>query len=487
MRKFFALIQNEYVKLMASTGTWVMVILTVLAAIAIPGIGAISNSANYSYYHSSDYYDPEFYYQTIKQEESEKYNGWEYRKAYYEFLIDNSIGSEEWRREVSANLFAITLTFGEEDGTEISDAEYKKACENAYGKQTEGIMATVKNNDSLEYCRLALEYNKEAHPDSKDMSISTYNLEYQYRIDNNIPIDNSWKSTLVSEYSNSYYLVQIDLERKRNGESINENEFRQNEIAAAKALYRIENNIEVDLKDDLTWATNFNFSTWTLWSSTTGMSGEATSDAVFSILSIIGVFVAVVAGGIVAGEFSDGTVKFLLINPTKRWKIITAKYFTVISVGFILLLIAFIVSGLASMIFMGIPESSAAYLEVDGSTIKSIPGILYIARRYLIGSVSVIIYGSLAFAISSLMSSAAISVGISLLAMLGGGIINLIMVAASFDWGRFLIFANADINSIIDKNPIYEGQTIGFTLGVIAVHMAVFLLIAWDGFTRKEV
>lgn len=486
MRKFFALVKNEYIKLMASTGTWVMVILIALGSIAIPGLGAFVNyseGGNNNLDNTSS--SIPLYQRSIEQEQAEKYPGWKHRVEFYQYLIDNSISHQDWRYSVLVSLFAIDYSNSGEDV--YTEEGYKEARNNAYGAYTEDIKSAVSSNDSLAYCRLMIEYNKTLRDDLSEDEVKKLNAKYQYRVDNNLAMDNSWKSDVLDEYFASMAQVDDLKSRKGKGEVISEIDLKKAEAEAATALYRIENNIEVNLKNNTTWGLNGEFSVWTLWCSSTGMTGQAASDSVFSIISIIGVFAAIIAGGIVAGEFSDGTIKFLLINPTKRWKIITAKYFTVLSVGLIMIILSFIISGISSLAFMGTTEGSAAYIEVAGTKLSSIPGVLYIARRFLIGSLSVVVYASLAFAISSLMQSAALSVGISLLGMMGGGIVNLIMVAANFDWGRFLIFANTDFNSVIEGNPIYFGQTPAFSLGVVAVHMAVYLLIAWDGFTRKEV
>ena len=95
---------------------------------------------------------------------------------------------------------------------------------------------------------------------------------------------------------------------------------------------------------------------------------------------------------------------------------------------------------------------------------------------------------TLAFTISSLMRSSAVAIGVSIFAMMGGSIIDSILSQVlKVDWGRYLIFSNIDLVNIAQGNSIYEGQTLGFAIAVLAVHMVVFLLAAWDGFVRREV
>ena len=67
--------------------------------------------------------------------------------------------------------------------------------------------------------------------------------------------------------------------------------------------------------------------------------------------SIAVLLTVIVAAGIVASEFTQGTIKMLLSRPVKRWKILTAKYVTVNLFGILLMLIGFVVSVICAYIF----------------------------------------------------------------------------------------------------------------------------------------
>ena len=66
--------------------------------------------------------------------------------------------------------------------------------------------------------------------------------------------------------------------------------------------------------------------------------------------SIAVLLTVIVAAGIVASEFTQGTIKMLLSRPVKRWKILTAKYVTVNLFGVLLMLIGFVVSVICAYI-----------------------------------------------------------------------------------------------------------------------------------------
>lgn len=206
-----------------------------------------------------------------------------------------------------------------------------------------------------------------------------------------------------------------------------------------------------------------------------------------SMISIIGLLIIVVAGSSVASEFSQGTIKFLLINPVKRWKILMAKYFTVISLGYIMLALLYLVMIPAIGVFIGFDGISAPYLYVDNGTVCSISSFLRVAQIYLLNSVSIIIMATLAFAISSLFRSSAFSIGITVFLMLAGNTIVSVLKMFNQDWARYLVFSNTDLASIAEGTPIFAQQSLSFAIIVLIAHMTVFILTAWDGFVKREV
>jgi ABC-2 type transport system permease protein len=99
----------------------------------------------------------------------------------------------------------------------------------------------------------------------------------------------------------------------------------------------------------------------------------------------------------------------------------------------------------------------------------------------------------MAFALSSFTRNSGLAIALSIAALIGGNLIDQILrFAAGVDWGRYLLFANVDLVSMFHGGEMaavmrYPGQTLAFTIGVLVVHMVIFGLMAWDGFTRKEI
>ena len=135
----------------------------------------------------------------------------------------------------------------------------------------------------------------------------------------------------------------------------------------------------------------------------------------------------------------------------------------------------------------GADNLSASFISVGDGVAKEIPGFLYVFKNYMLGSVEIVVMSSLAFAISSVARSSALAIGVSVMAYFGGNTVMLILSQLNISWARYLIWANVDLSGIMEGSGMFMGQTLTSAFAVIAVHMVIFLMIAWDGFTRREV
>ena len=77
------------------------------------------------------------------------------------------------------------------------------------------------------------------------------------------------------------------------------------------------------------------------------MGGQFTREGMIQDPSSLGgtvlLLTVIVAAGIVASEFSQGTIKMLLTRPVKRWKILLSKFLTVNLFGMFLMVIGYVV------------------------------------------------------------------------------------------------------------------------------------------------
>ena len=466
MGKFLRLIKNEYIKIFRKVSTWVILALFAVCAVGYPFMAKFIEWQMTQYEGSrSDYTILEDYKSDIERLKDVKTEGWEQEVERLQYFIDNNL-TDGWKWEAASNMFEVK----NDDGTAYSLDESQKA------KVVSDYENEIKSNDWKGYLQTTHDLYDYDLSLINDTEKAIRQELYKYLIDNEIePVKDSWQYRLANQLCGTKIsLAELDA-AKAAGEAIDINEYSKHMNNKLLYEYRLANNVKYDVSEHENLDNAIGFDFWAVFTSTS------------SLVSLIGLITIIIAGGIVSSEFSQGTIKFLLINPVKRWKILMSKYATSISLGYVLIAALYIISCLMSMIIFGASNLDASYLSVVDGAVKELPGFIYVLKMYLLSSTSMVVMATLGFAISSLLRSSALAIGISVMAMFGGNTILLIMQQFGLDWGRYLIFANTNLASIISGNSLFAGQTITSALCVIGVHMVIFLLTAWDGFTRREV
>lgn len=215
----------------------------------------------------------------------------------------------------------------------------------------------------------------------------------------------------------------------------------------------------------------------TMWD---GVNGSA------SMIIVITVFTIIIAGDSLAGEFSSGTIKLLLIRPASRFKILVSKYISFLLFSMLLLLILFVISIAVNGILYGFGYMDLPLISMNAEgQIMERNMVLNLWKTYMLGGVSTVMYVTMAFMISSAFRSSAMAIGFSIGALFAG---NIVMEALQrFDWSKYLLFANTDLTQHLSGRPFQEGMTLSFSIGVLAVYFLVFNLISWLLFTRRDV
>lgn len=202
-------------------------------------------------------------------------------------------------------------------------------------------------------------------------------------------------------------------------------------------------------------------------------------------IGFISIFTIIVAAGIVAHEFSTGTIKLLLIRPVSRFKILCSKYVTVLLFSAILLLFTFVLSLVVGGIFFGFDDVGPKLVFDDGQ-VKEVSQIGYAFFTFMLNSVGLLMLTTMAFMISTAFRNSSLAIGISIFLLLMGGNLSLIL-GAYFDWAKYILFLNLDLLSYFNGNPPIEGMTLPFSITVLIVYFIAFHAIALLFFTKRDV
>lgn len=204
-----------------------------------------------------------------------------------------------------------------------------------------------------------------------------------------------------------------------------------------------------------------------------------------SVVSLIALFAIVMGGGIVANEFSNGTIKLLLIRPANRWKILLSKYISVLEYSIFMLILLLVSSFLFGGILFGFGGIDIPYLTYAHGQVQEVNMVLHILSVCGLECISLVMMVTLAFMISSVFRNGAMAIGIGVFLLTVGNMITMMLL--KFDWAKYILFANTDLNQYIDGEPLIEGMTMQFSIIVLIVYFVVFQAIAYLGFTKRDI
>lgn len=204
------------------------------------------------------------------------------------------------------------------------------------------------------------------------------------------------------------------------------------------------------------------------------------------MITFVGLFVIIIASGIVANEYSRGTIKMLLVKPYKRWKILLSKYITVILSLLFLLAILFITAAITGALFFGLGDTNAVYLTYENGQVIEQSLLLYLIKLYVLSSVSTLLLATMAFMISAVFRTSGLAVGISIFLLLVGPIITS-NLANHFEWTKYTLFANTDLMQYLEGTVLMDGMTLEFSLVILAIHLILFLVISFYLFNKRDV
>jgi ABC-2 type transport system permease protein len=213
------------------------------------------------------------------------------------------------------------------------------------------------------------------------------------------------------------------------------------------------------------------------------------NDVVVGVSSLVTLFVVVVGSANVAAEFSDGTIKQLLIRPHQRWRILLSKYIAVIIYA-LLLVLTLIVSGyIIGLLLFGSGDFNMKMFEItlEGRKVAIVGTQFLLKMLYFIPSLLIIM--TIAFMLSTLFKSQALAVGIGIFVLFFsstlGGII--LMLADKYTWAKFLIFPHLDLTVYALQDRILENITLPVSLSILAVYYAIFMMLTFFFFQKRDI
>jgi len=258
-----------------------------------------------------------------------------------------------------------------------------------------------------------------------------------------------------------------------------ENEMYQDEIAALEedsGEFVIEFNSELIAKNEFYLENDIRPLNYGAWQYVLENAG---------LVSIISLLTIVVGAGIVSNEYKWGTIKLLLIRPISRSVILLSKFVAVFAFALLTMIFLMLSSLITGVIFFGFEGINPSIVMETAQGFEHVPIIAEILSDYGYKIVNLIMMTTLAFAISTVFKNSSLAIGIGIFLMMGGNMI--VGIFAEYDWAKYILFANIDLQQYETGNVLIEGMTLSFSIMMLFIYFIVFVLFAWFFFAKRDV
>lgn len=201
--------------------------------------------------------------------------------------------------------------------------------------------------------------------------------------------------------------------------------------------------------------------------------------------SMAALFAIIACTALVAGEFSDGTMKTALTRPFTRRQVLTAKLLAVIGYSVCVVVVSELATLVSTAAFFGTRGAGETVLLWLGGHVVPAAGPAAFLLVTLLELLTALVYVFLTFALSVISRSRALATGISIFLMFAGSFT--MFIAYNFSWGKLIFFADTAFTSFVLSGAPFYGITLGLALLICGVYSAVFLVASYETFARRDV
>jgi ABC-2 type transport system permease protein len=201
------------------------------------------------------------------------------------------------------------------------------------------------------------------------------------------------------------------------------------------------------------------------------------------ITTILPLLMIVIGADLVSGELSDGTMKSILVRPIGRTTILLSKWIAFIVFSVIIMLY----SNLLNYIVIAIVSGAGNFndlIVVDTSSFVTLPIWKFMIIGMGLNLYTIIMLSSVVLLISVLVRSSSVSVSLSMIVIVVGGLFS--NLGTKLTWMKFVFLPHLDLVSHLTGSFHLPQVTLMESLLVLFVTGVVSLLVAFVLFTRKD-
>ncbi len=202
------------------------------------------------------------------------------------------------------------------------------------------------------------------------------------------------------------------------------------------------------------------------------------------------VIIIVIAGTIVAEEYSKGTIKNLLVVPYKRSTILLSKLITII----IMSVITFVVLFLAQVVISGLMYDFNTMLDpvvfynVNAGSIQKYNLFYYVIKEFIYTLPYILVFTLFSFAVSTLTTSSAAAITLGITSVFATDIVNQLILYAEKDWIKYIPTINWNWSAFNSQEYLLSSSIDpNIAIPITIATLLIFLIPTFMVFKRRDI
>ncbi|WP_213430494.1 MULTISPECIES: ABC transporter permease subunit [Paenibacillus] len=191
------------------------------------------------------------------------------------------------------------------------------------------------------------------------------------------------------------------------------------------------------------------------------------------------------ASSIIANEYAWGTIKFLVIRPYSRSKILISKFLTILILNCFCYMILMIYSFIVGLIIHGFEFNHYITLNFKHEQVAEQNIYYVIMKMYLYNFIPNISYICLALMVSTLLKSSGVAAAVSISISTFGGI--LAASISMYPFAKYVLFVNTDLVKYIQGTASMPWETEWFSITIILLYSFLFFIPSLYIFKKRSI
>lgn len=271
-----------------------------------------------------------------------------------------------------------------------------------------------------------------------------------------------WKAMLKAENKQ----LQSDLDAIKDDSPLTvKSQIDSKKMTISENNYRLDNNMapNTDPKKTDFWKIIFNSSMW----------------------QFVALLVIISTSALVAGEFSDNTMKTMISRPFSRNQILSAKLIVTSLFTIEMLAVTYILNIILTLILYGSNGiDGTVLLWLSGKTV-ALPGFAASLLVLLLDFLSSLVFIIFAFFIATVTRSRAAATGVSIAVLFSSSLF--VTLSQHFGWGKFIYLGDAFFSSFLTSGAPFYGVSLSFSLIYCFAWTVLLLIASYVVFEKRDV